>query len=150
MSARVRSLIPTWLLRHIEIRAVHDGIGEVVREVVARYMLTVSAARSDLSGRFTSCELRVIVGACDAETFRPYMPRVSFGGQLTGHVYAVLCGAPAELFAEHGVLHADERAVLLAKLGALSLAEDLALVDAIESYTRGGCRDAASILLAAT
>jgi hypothetical protein len=112
-------------------------------------MLTVSAAQSDLSGRFTSCELRVIVGACDAETFRPYMPRVSFGGQLTGHVYAVLGGAPAELFAEHG-LHADERAVLLAKLGALSLAEDLALVDAIESYTRGGCRDAASILLAAT
>jgi hypothetical protein len=112
-------------------------------------MLTVSAAQSDLSGRFTSCELRVIVGACDAETFRPYMPRVSFGGQLTGHVCAVLGGAPAELFAEHG-LHADERAVLLAKLGALSLAEDLALVDAIESYTRGGCRDAASILLAAT
>lgn len=149
MSARIRSLIPTWLLRHIEIRAVHDGIGEVVREVVARYMLTVSAAQSDLSGRFTSCELRVIVGACDAETFRPYMPRVSFGGQLTGHVYAVLGGAPAWLFAEHG-LHADERAVLLAKLGALSLAEDLALVDAIESYTRGGCRDAASILLAAT
>lgn len=149
MSARVRSLIPTWLLRHIEIRAVHDGIGEVVREVVARYMLTVSAARSDLSGRFTSCELRVIVGACDAETFRPYMPRVRFGGQLTGHVYAVLCGAPAELFAEHG-LHADERAVLLAKLGALSLAEDLALVDAIEFYTRGCCRDASSILSAVT
>ena len=149
MSARIRSLIPTWLLRHIEIRAVHDGIGEVVREVVARYMLTVSAARSDLSGRFTSCELRVIVGACDAETFRPYMPRVSFGGQLTGHVCAVLGGAPAELFAEHG-LHADERAVLLAKLGALSLAEDLALVDAIEFYTRGGCSDLASILLAAT
>lgn len=143
MSTRVRSLIPTWLLPYLEARAVHDGVGEVVREVIARYMLAVEAARSVLSGRFTSSELRVIVEACDAETFRPYMPRVSVGGQLVGHVYAVVSGASV-------ALHADERAVLLAKLGALGLAEDLALVDAIEFCTRGGCSDLASILLAAT
>lgn len=130
---RLGANLPEWLWQMVLARANRDTASDVMREALVRYFEALQAGRLSLQGRFTDGELRAIVESCAAGSFRPWKPNVKAGGIRAGHVHGRVHGAPPAVFAKHGASKAD----CVAKLAALGVCEDMALVDAIEGFWRG-------------
>lgn len=106
---------------------------EAARAALARYFAVVASGRASLKGRFDAAELSLLADICAGTLFEPYCPP-AFGGQASRSQLAQeAADAESAYFDKWQV----SRPRLLAKLDNLSVAEDLALVDAIERYWRG-------------
>lgn len=100
------------------------GLSEAIRESLTRYYALIDQARKGLEGRFANAELGVIIDISNGTMFEVH--------SLEGILFNAQDCGPDGTWEKWG---ADEK-TLLAKLGALTLTEHAALVDACERWWR--------------
>jgi hypothetical protein len=97
------------------------GMSEAVRSSLERYFFLIESARQEIAGEFTSGEVSLLVDICNGTWFEP---------PVSGAVLANAEDAESIYYKRWEV----DRGKLLAKLKAITICQEMALIDAIERF----------------